>query len=70
MASAGTRSWRQRRIERAGEVMINNLKMLGISWHEVLETAEDSQSWRGVTNNNRRMLVISWHEVLETAEDS
>ena len=50
--------------------MINNLKMLGISWHEVLETAEDSQSWRGVTNNNRRMLVISWHEVLETAEDS
>ena len=46
--------------------MNNNLRTFGISWYEVRETAEDSQSWREVMNNNLRMLRISWHDVLET----
>jgi len=28
-------------------------------WHEVLETAEDSQCWTGVMNNNLRTLGTS-----------
>ena len=50
--------------------MNNNLRTLGISWHEVLKTAEDSQSWSWrVVMNNLRTFGISWHEVRETAED-
>jgi len=46
--------------------MNNNQRRLGVSWHEVRETAEEGQTWTVVMNNNLRTLGISWHEVLET----